>query len=301
MKIGYHPGRFDGPAIADELLRNVTAAEEAGVHSLWFMDHLFQIEVFGRHDEPMLEVYSTLAWTAAHTERVHLGALVTAVPYRAPGLLMKTATTLDVLSGGRAWLGIGAAWNDFEARSLGLPFPPLVTRFEQLEEALQIADRMFSGDTEPFIGRQFRLENPLNRPEPIRRPPIMIGGVGEKKTLRLVARYADATNMWESVVESKLEVLRSHCEREGRRFEDIVVTTTGSLDPGWSLEQAVDHYGRLADAGVDMAIVAIPRDPFHRHAEFVAEVVEAVAGLGRPTPPQLEGAPGGVRLQTAQA
>ena len=138
------------------MLRNVTAAEEAGVHSLWFMDHLFQIEGFGRHDEPMLEVYSTLAWTAAHTERVHLGALVTAVPYRAPGLLMKTATTLDVLSGGRAWLGIGAAWNDFEARSLGLPFPPLVTRFEQLEEALQIADRMFSGDTEPFIGRPLR-------------------------------------------------------------------------------------------------------------------------------------------------
>src|SRR5690606_3130557 len=151
--------------------------------------------------------------------------------------------------------------NAVEPRSLRPPFHTLITGLEQREAALQIAARMFPSDTEPFLGRQFRLENPLNRPEPIRRPPIMIGGVGEKKTLRLVARYADATNMWESVVESKLEVLRSHCEREGRRFEDIVVTTTGSLDPGWSLEQAVDHYGRLADAGVDMAIVAIPRDP----------------------------------------
>lgn len=301
MKIGYHPGEFDGPAIADELSRNVAAAEEAGVHSLWFMDHLFQIQVFGQADEPMLEAYSTLAWTAAHTSRIQLGALVTAVPYRAPGLLIKTATTLDVLSGGRAWLGIGAAWNDYEARSLGLPFPPLAARFEQLEETLQIADRMFSGNTEPFVGRQFHLEQPLNQPPPVRRPPIMIGGVGEKKTLRLVARYADATNMWESVVGEKLDVLRAHCDREGRPFEDIVVTTTGQMNPKWSLEQAVDHYGRLADLGVDLAIVMMPGQPFRRHADFVAGVVEAVAELGRPTPPQLEGAPGGVRLQPSQA
>lgn len=195
MRIGLHTMKFAWPggpaAIGPTLGRVLDKAEAAGVHSFWPMDHFFQIPIGGAPEDPMLEAYSTLAWAAARTRLMQLGTLVTGVHYRHPGVLMKALTTIDVLSGGRAWLGIGAAWNEEESRGLGVPFPPLSERFERLEETLQIAHRMFDGNDEPFHGGHYRLENPMNQPAPVRRPPIMVGGSGEKKTMRLVAQYAD--------------------------------------------------------------------------------------------------------------
>jgi len=284
---------YGGPGdIADDLAGIVTAAEEIGLHSVWFMDHLFQIPVVGEPSEPMLETYTTLAWAAAQTTRLELGALVTAVPYRHPGMLIKTVTTLDVLSGGRAWLGLGAAWNEQEAASLGIPFPPLKERFEQLEDVLELADQMFADDTAAFEGRRFTLPNPMNHPLPRRRPPILIGGGGEKKTLRLVAAHADATNLFEPEVGRKLEVLRRHCETAGRRFEDIAITTTGLLGPLDSVDRTVERFGGLADLGVDMAIVDTPY-PFAEAGEFLSEVSGQIFDLGRTPPPVLDGGPGG--------
>ncbi len=301
MRLGLHPMDFGGTDdITARLSRLVTTSEEIGLHSVWFMDHLFQIPVVGAPSEPMLEAYTTLAWTAARTSRIHLGALVTAVTYRHPGMLLKSVTTLDVLSGGRAWLGLGAAWNEHEARSLGLPFPPLRTRFEQLADVLELAERMFTDDSSRFQGRRFTLPEPINHPLPLRRPPILIGGGGEKKTLRLVARHADATNLFEPGLPHKLDVLRGHCEAEGRRFEDIAVTTTGLLGPIDSVDRAVERFGSLAEQGVDLAIVDSP-EPFDDTAVFLAEVAGQVAHLGRPSPQVLVGAPGGVVLANTAA
>jgi F420-dependent oxidoreductase-like protein len=181
----------------------------------------------------MLEAYATLSFAAGQTGRIELGALVTGVTPRHPGVLVKTVTTLDVLSGGRAWLGIGAAWNEEESRGLGIPFPPMAERFERLEETLRIAHRMWAGDREPFQGRHYRLEQPLNVPNALRRPhpPILVGGSGERKTLRLVARYGDACNLFEfgglEALRHKLEVLRGHCAAEGRPYDEIQKTTFG--------------------------------------------------------------------------
>ncbi|MPZ54215.1 MAG: TIGR03560 family F420-dependent LLM class oxidoreductase [Acidimicrobiia bacterium] len=277
---------FEAGSIAKNLGEVVAASEEIGVHSIWFMDHLFQIPMVGPPTEPMLEAYSALSWTAGRTSRLQLGALVTAVPYRHPGLLLKTVSSLDVLSEGRAWLGLGAAWNDLEARSLGLPFPRLATRFEQLEEVLRIADQMFSDDPSPFRGRHYHLEEPVNHPMPVRRPPILIGGGGEKKTLRLVAEHADATNLFEGQVAHKLAVLRNHCEKAGRPFEDIVVTTTGTLGPTNSVDSLVNRLGTLSDLGVDLALLDA-QVPFDRTARYLAEVIPQVRDLGRPVPPLL--------------
>lgn len=202
----------------------------------------------------MLEGYSALAYAAALTENITLGTLVTGVTYRHPGILVKTVTTLDVLSGGRAWLGIGAAWNDEESRGLGVAFPPTAERFERLEETLRIAHRMWKGDESPFEGEHYRLERPLNSPPALRRPhpPILIGGTGEKKTLRFVAKYADACNLFDGdELPHKLDVLREHCEREGRDYADIEKTSLAVLPETPSVDAAVDTIGRLAEAGVD--------------------------------------------------
>ncbi|HET6317714.1 MAG TPA: TIGR03560 family F420-dependent LLM class oxidoreductase, partial [Chloroflexota bacterium] len=200
MKLGLQVPRFQwagGPAeIAPKLAQIARAAEEAGFSSLWVMDHLFQIGSVGNADEPMLESYTTLGFLAAQTQRIELGTLVTAVSYRSPGLLVKQVSTLDVLSGGRAWLGLGAGWYEREARGLGLSFPRRKDRFAQLEETLKIARRMFDGNTDPIYGKQFNLAEPLNAPLPLRRPRILVGGGGELRTLRLVARYADACNLF---------------------------------------------------------------------------------------------------------
>src|SRR5437588_8652543 len=211
-----------GPAeIGPTLTEIARTADSAGYDSIWVMDHFFQIRGVGAAEEPMLEAYTTLGVLAAHTQHARLGTLVTGVTYRYPGILAKIVTTLDVLSGGRAWLGIGAAWNEEEHVGLGVPFPPLAERFERLEEALRICLQMWSDDDGPFEGKHYKLARTLNSPQALTRPhpPILIGGGGERKTLRLVARYADACNLFAGPDElpHKLDVLRRHCEEVGDR------------------------------------------------------------------------------------
>jgi F420-dependent oxidoreductase-like protein len=252
-------------------------ADQAGLQSLWVMDHFFQIGTVGPPEEPMLEAYSTLSYAAALTERITLGTMVTGTVYRHPGILVKTVTTLDVLSGGRAWLGIGAAWNHEESRALGIPFPPTAERFERLEETLQIAQQMWAGDESPYEGKHYRLARPLNSPPALRRPhpPILIGGGGEKKTLRLVAKYADACNLFDTPeLLHKISVLREHCEREGRDFAGIEKTTLTFVPANPSADQLTDVVGRLAEAGVDQVIFsgATPHEP--HVVELLGEAVE---------------------------
>jgi F420-dependent oxidoreductase-like protein len=284
MKFGW-PGGSE--AIGPTLERVLDKAEAAGIHSFWPMDHFFQIPIGGQPEDPMLEAYSTLAWAAGRTRSLQLGALVTGVHYRHPGVLMKALTTIEVLSGGRAWLGIGAAWNEEESRGLGVPFPPLGERFERLEETLQIAHQMFDGKEEPFEGRHYRLERPMNHPTPVRRPPIMVGGSGEKKTLRLVAQYADANNFFEQPdLAHKLDVLRDWCDRVGRPYDDIVKTTFGLMGEP-DLGQALPRFERLAELGTDLAIVDLPDPNDERGFDFLSELVRAVENMGRPAPPLL--------------
>lgn len=298
MHIGLHVMNFSwpgGPAtIGPTLERVLDRSEDAGVHSFWPMDHFFQVPIIGNYDEPMLEAYATLNWAAGRTRTMQLGTLVTGVHYRHPGLLMKAVSSLDVLSGGRAWLGIGAGWNEHESRGLGVPIPSLTQRFEQLEETLQIAHRMFSGDATPYAGRHFRLEEPVNNPMPVRRPPIMIGGMGERKTLRLVAQYADACNIFEMPgsdgLARKLDVLRAHCEDVGRPYDEIVKTTFGMLGD-LDLGRATERFGALAERGVDLAIVDLPDPADGRVFDFLGELVREVAPFGRATPVALQGVP----------
>src|SRR5215211_1072814 len=242
MRIGLQVPSFtwpDGaPSIGPRLAEIGKSADEAGFASLWVMDHFFQIQYVGPVEDPMLEGYSTLSYLAGVTERVKLGTLVTGVIYRHPGILLKTATTLDVLSRGRAYLGIGAGWFEREARGLGVPFPSTKERFEQLEETLQIAHQMWSGEVEPYEGKHYQLAEPLNSPQALAEPhpPVMIGGMGEKRTLRLVAEYADACNLFayggSDLIRHKLDVLRGHCEDVGRDYEEIERTALGTVNLG---------------------------------------------------------------------
>ena len=276
-----------GPTFAG-VARN---AEASGMASLWVMDHFFQIGMIGPPEHEMLEGYSALAFAAGVTERIRLGTMVTGVTYRHPGLLVKTVTTLDVLSGGRAILGIGAAWNEEEHRGLGVPYPPLGERFERLEEALQIAHQMWEGDDSPYAGKHYQLERPLNSPPALSQPhpPILVGGTGEKKTLRFVAKYADACNIFEMGVDGirqKLDVLQSHCDAEGRPYADIERTTLGRLslsgrggEGTLSVDQAVQRFGELAEIGVDQAIVSMPRVHDPASFELVPALVEQLAGI----------------------
>ncbi|MBO0682179.1 MAG: LLM class F420-dependent oxidoreductase, partial [Candidatus Dormibacteraeota bacterium] len=219
MRIGLQIPSFTwagGPQrLGADLASIAQTGEGAGFESIWVMDHLFQIRSMGKPEQEMLEAYTTLGFLAGHTSRARLGTMVTAAVYRHPGMLCKQVTSLDVLSGGRAWLGIGAAWNEKEAQGLGIPFPPLGERFERLEETLRICLQMWAGERTPFEGRHYSLADPLNSPQALSRPhpPILIGGGGERKTLRLVARYADACNLFAGPqVAHKLDVLRRHCE-----------------------------------------------------------------------------------------
>jgi F420-dependent oxidoreductase-like protein len=268
VKLGLQISRFHfaggPPRIGQTLAEVARAADEAGYASIWVMDHFFQISSIARAEEEMLEAYTTLGFLAAHTRRARLGTLVTGVHYRHPGVLIKQVTTLDVLSGGRAWLGIGAGWYQRESSGLGVPFPPLKQRFERLEETLQIAHRMWQPDAQPFAGKHFRLDEPLNSPAAISqpRPPILIGGGGERKTLRLVARYADACNLFTRYprrdLARKLDKLRRYCEEEGRSFADIDRTALGQWDPvRKSPQEIVDELGVLHDLGFTTAIASL--------------------------------------------
>ena len=264
MKIGLQIPDFtwpDGPAKLGSTLAEVArTADQAGFEWVGVMDHFFQIRSVGAAEREMLEAYTTLGFLAGHTSRAQLISIVTGVHHRQAGLLAKEVTTLDVLSGGRAWLGIGAGWNEQESRGLGIPFPPLKERFEKLEETLQICLQMWSGDESPYRGKHFQLERPLNSPQALRRPhpPIMIGGSGEQKTLRLVARYADACNLFPSPeLPHKLEVLRRHCETEGRDYDSILKTSMFHFDVGERGEKADELIGRLrwlAGMGIDSVL-----------------------------------------------
>jgi F420-dependent oxidoreductase-like protein len=262
------------------------AADDAGFDFIAVMDHFFQIGVIGPPDREMLEAYTTLGYLAACTSRATLVTLVTGVVYRHPGILAKIVTTLDVLSGGRAWLGIGAAWNEEESRGLGIPFPPVAERFERLEETLQICLQMWSGDETPYRGRHYQLERPLNSPQALStpHPPIMIGGSGEKKTLRFVARYAQACNLFPGPdLARKLDVLRAHCDAEGRDYDEIEKTCYFIFDPGEKGEKVgemVDQLGGLAGMGFQAAIGAVANVWQVTPLEIIgSQVIPAVAGL----------------------
>jgi F420-dependent oxidoreductase-like protein len=292
MRVGVHINQFGhsggAPVLAAELAAAGEAAEAAGVSRLSVMDHYFQMEFNGGAEEPMLEAYTTLAYLAAHTSTVRLGALVTGVTYRHPGLLAKIATTLDVVSGGRAWLGIGAAWYDREHEGLGVPFPPVAERFERLEETLRICLRMWDPDDNgPFEGRHYRLAETLCVPAPVSapHPEILIGGGGERKTLRLVARYGDACNLFASSpaeVRHKLDVLRGHCATEGRDYDTILKTLTYSGEPATDgdLDAFLRDITGYTELGVDTVILA-PRlgETAGWIERFVAPAVQRLAEL----------------------
>ncbi len=288
MEIGLHVADFtypNGPAgLADDLTRVVTAAEEAGFARVSVMDHVWQIGPVGPVDTDMLEAYTTLGYLAARTERVELLAWVTAVTYREPGMLAKLVSTLDVLSKGRAWLGIGAAWNGEEAHGLGLPFPGTAERFERLEETLRICLQMWGDDDGPFDGRHYRLARTLNVPQPIRRPPILIGGGGERKTLRLVAQYAQACNLFGGPdVARKLDILRGHCADVGRDYDDIEKTVMLPLDPGDGgerIDELLAQLQQFAGLGVTLVQGMVPRVWETERLRLIGkEIVPAAAAL----------------------
>jgi F420-dependent oxidoreductase-like protein len=279
--------RPEGPSTLGPALRDVArTADDAGFDFIAVMDHFFQIGVIGPPEREMLEAYTTLGYLAACTSRATLVTLVTGVVYRNPGILAKIVTTLDVLSGGRAWLGVGAAWNEEESRALGIPFPPVAERFERLEETLQICLQMWSGDETPYRGQHYQLERPLNSPQALSKPhpPIMIGGTGEKKTLRFVARYAQACNMFPGPdLAHKLDVLRAHCDAEGRDYDEIEKTCYFIFDPGEKGEKVgemVDQLGGLAGMGFQAAIGAVANVWQVTPLEIIgSQVIPAVADL----------------------
>ena len=298
MRLGTQVASFSwsgGPADLGRTFGRIAAnSDQAGLSSLWVMDHFFQISMIGPPEWEMLEGYSALSFAAGRTERIELGTMVTGVTYRHPGLLAKTVTTLDVLSGGRAILGIGAAWNEEEHRGLGVPYPAVAERFERLEETLQICRQMFDGDETPYAGAHYQLDRPLNSPKPLRRVPILVGGGGEKKTLRLVAQYADACNIFDmgpDRVADKYDVIRGHCATVGRDYAEIDKTvltrfaigngggTHPSGMPLQSVDQIVARLGALAEIGTDTAIAGIANNTDDAAYELLAEVVRQVAGI----------------------
>jgi F420-dependent oxidoreductase-like protein len=290
MQIGLQIADFTwpgGPARLGPGLAEISrTAEDAGFSHITLMDHFFQIPHLGSVEREMLEAYTALGFIAAHTRRVKLLTLVTGAVYRYPGVLAKTVSTLDVISGGRAWLGIGAAWMEEEARGLGIPFPPLAERFERLEECVRICLQMWSDNDGPYQGRHYALERTLDSPRPLStpHPPIMIGGSGEKKTLRLVAKYAQACNLFPSPgMGRKLEVLRQHCEDVGRDYDEIEKTCFVPFnvgDKGMSTDKIVDFLGRLAEHGVTTVFGSVNDVWELKPLEVVGEkIIPAVAGL----------------------
>jgi F420-dependent oxidoreductase-like protein len=291
MKASIQVAQFTWPggdaAIGPTLARIGEAADAGAVDSVFVMDHYFQLEpMLGPADSPMLEAYTALAYLAGVTERVRLGTLVTGVFYRHPGHLAKSVTTLDVVSGGRAWLGIGGGWYEREALGLGFPFPPLGERFERLEETLRIVRRMWSGDRTPFEGKHYHLAEPINSPQAVTapHPPILIGGHGERKTLRFVAQYGDACNLFGRAGPEELgrllDVLRRHCDDLGRDDAEISRTVHVGAYAGQPASEYVAQCRPLADLGFDHVIVNVADDHTITPVEtFSREVAPALAEL----------------------
>jgi F420-dependent oxidoreductase-like protein len=311
MKLGIGITQFDMPAgeIGPRVASIARGADEAGFDSLWVMDHFFQIRITGLPPEsPMLEGYATLGYLGGQTRRIRLGTLVTSVAYRHPGVLVKTVTTLDVLTGGRMYFGVGAGapWNvapmgpgtTFEAEGLGIPFPSLAERFERLEEVLQIAGQMWRADDTPYAGKHYQLIRPLNAPNSVQRPhpPILIGGSGERKTLRLVAQYADACNLFDlpgtpsasgqqftDNIQGKLRVLRAHCDAVGRDYAEIEKTVASSPDlgddPRAGAATLLAHLRDLAAAGIEHALLS-PRGGWNAATlDAVTEILPEVHAI----------------------
>ncbi|MFD5092533.1 LLM class F420-dependent oxidoreductase [Amycolatopsis thailandensis] len=279
MRISVSVTDFSWPGgqagLVDNLTEIARVADATGLDTLWVADHLLQVAPGSTPDAEMLEAYTTLGFLASATSRIRLGTMVSAATFRAPALLVKAVTTLDVLSGGRAWLGIGAGYQEDEARAMGLSLPPVAERFERLEETLLIARQMWDGDTSAFTGRHYRLERPVNNPLPVRRPRVLIGGTGPKRTLRLVAEYADACNLFDvpdggKTVRGHLDVLARHCADVGRPVEEIEKTIATRLAPGESSEDFARRCAELASWGLDHVVV-ITAGPWRP---------EAVAALG---------------------
>jgi F420-dependent oxidoreductase-like protein len=300
MRLGLHITNFTWDSqqrrLGDTFRRIVECAERAGLYSFWVMDHLFQIPSEGPADHEMLESWSALAFAAGCTNRIRLGTLVTGITYRHPGILVKMATTLDVLSRGRVYFGLGAGWNEEEHQGLGISFPPTGERFERLEETLQIALQMWAGEDRTYEGKHYHLLGTLNSPQSVQRPhpPILIGGGGEHKTLRLVAQYADACNLSARRAElpHKLDVLRGHCQFLGRPYDQIEKTAVtrihlthdgrdGTLTPA----AAIRYFAGLGAMGIDHAIFSMPnvtgQEVFDLLATEVIPEVEKLPVAGR--------------------
>jgi F420-dependent oxidoreductase-like protein len=269
MDLGIHYANFTHSdwenRLAERLTATAVVADEGGVELFTVMDHYFQMEQIGGPFEPMLEGYTTLGYLASATKRMDLGLLVTGTTYRHPGLLAKIVTTLDVLSGGRAWLGLGAAWYDREHEGLGVPFPPIAERFERMEETLQIAQQMWSDDDGSYTGKHYQLAETICLPRPVRGSvPIMIGGAGERKTLRLVAQYADACNLFANAgpdgVAHKLDILRGHCDALGRDFDAIRKTMIFHGDPLADWDGFMGEMEAYAKLGMSLVTMMPPTD-----------------------------------------
>jgi len=295
MKVGLHVPNFaweGGPdALSDHLANVAEAAEAAGFDQLTVMDHFFALGAGeGAYRNPMLEAYTALGFIAARTARMRIGALVTGVTYRYPGILIKQATTLNVLSKGRGFLGIGAAWHEHEHRAFGVPFPPLKERFERLEETLQIAHQAWRGDSRPFSGKYYQLEEPLLSPTAVSqpRPRILIGGSGEQKTLKLVAQYADACHINSTDLNEarhKLDVLNGHCATVGRAAAEVEKTAGIRMEvaaDGSNVLEVIDRFTAVGEAGFDLVTIALP-DVFNLRAIrlFGERVIPAVANVAQ--------------------
>jgi F420-dependent oxidoreductase-like protein len=282
MKIGLQINRFDYPQgvnIRDRLTEIAEGADEAGFDSGWVMDHFFQITNLGPATDPMLEAYTTLGYLAGVTKHMKLGTLVTGAIYREPALLIKAVTTLDVVSGGRAYFGVGAGWNEEEAIGLGLTSPLTSKRFERLEETLQIAKRMWSDDDSPFDGKFYKLERPMNHPQSVSKPhpPILVGGAGEQKTLLLVAKYADACNLFNTPdLEHKLEVLRQHCHDVGRNYDEIEKTAAFGIEIGPAVKDVagtIEKAKHLCDLGITHLIFRVGNSDASTYREAAKELI----------------------------
>ncbi|MFX1252470.1 MAG: LLM class F420-dependent oxidoreductase [Promethearchaeota archaeon] len=292
MKIGLQIPNFTFPGGATEFASTlksiVETAEKTGFYSIWVMDHYFQLGprgILGPAEDPMHEGYSLLSYIAGLTSRVKLGTLVTGVIYRYPGVLVKTVTSLDVLSKGRAYFGVGAAWFEREAIALGVPFPPLKERFEQLEETLQIAKQMWSDNNGEYRGKHYKLKETLCNPSPLSKPhpPILIGGMGPTKTLKFVAQYADACNLFAAYgldkVKESLSILKNHCKNFNRPFEEIEKTTLSSVytEERPSSKEIIEHLRELESLGINHAIVNMQYpNELERLEVFKEEIIPAV-------------------------